>query len=234
MRRLATILILIAATMAATSCRKVHITLSNPKEILLEEEEEYIEGEYFIEDHMEKEGASYVNDTEVSRVVLNLASKLNYEKHLVLEDSTVFFDEKINRIRLDFTSMDTIGIWEARGLIVDLVEEFVGRINSNSQIYPFLGKTPFSASDLEVYITFVSFYNRHVDLQKVGLITLRHGLTHYIMTDGIDCDTPCWHQRTETYIQSRNFIRFHREGEALYKPRPVKKEKYFGEERLYE
>lgn len=160
-----------------------------------------------------------VDSTEVSRIILTYSEKLKYDKKLHLEDSVVYYNSKINRIRLDFSSMENFDLWQARELLVDLVDEFLDRINANSIIYSDLSRTPFTASDLEVYIHYKSFYNHFIDLRTVGLVTLRQGIASYIASDGISCETACWHKRNEYYFQSRNFVNFKRQGEALYKPK---------------
>lgn len=171
---------------------------------------------------------------EVSRVILILAEKLKYEKRLHLEDSVVYYDRNINRIRLDFSSMDNSDLWEARELLVDVTEEFLDRINQNGRIYAGLAKTPFDASNLEIYIRYKSFYNKFIDLQTVGLTSLRGGIASYIASDALECDIDCWHRRSEYYWQSKNFVTFRRQGEALYKPKeeereesPLQEERFF-------
>lgn len=175
-----------------------------------------------------------IDATEVSRQVLTYSEKLRFEKHLQLEDSVVYYNAKINRIRLDFSSMDTLDIWEARALLVDLVDGFLDRLNGNAIIYKDLGTVPFTASNLEVYIYFKSFYNHYVKLDSVGMISLKQGIASYIAADGFDCDGPCWRKRNEYYYQSRNFTTFKRQGEALYKPDLVPDIRAFGEERYYD
>ncbi len=175
-----------------------------------------------------------IDATEVSRQILTYSEKLRYENHLQLEDSVVYYNSKINRIRLDFSSMDTLDIWEARALLVDLVDEFLDRVNGNAIIYQDLGTTPFTASNLEVYIYFKSFYNHYVKLDSIGMISLKQGIASYIAADGFDCEGPCWRKRNEYYYQSRNFITFKRQGEALYKPDTTPEIKAFGEERYYD
>ncbi len=171
-----------------------------------------------------------IDATEVSRTILNFSEKLYYDKHLQLEDSVVYYNTSINRIRLDFSSMDTLDIWEARAVLVDLVEELLDRINGNAIINSDLSSVPFTASDLEVYIYFKSFYNHYIMLQSVGMISLKQGIASYIASDGFDCETPCWRKRNEYYYQSRDFITFKRQGEALYKPKTTASDKDYSVE----
>jgi hypothetical protein len=172
-----------------------------------------------------------IDAAELSRAVITYSEKLKYEKHLNLEDSVVYYNDSINRIRLDFTSMDTLDVWEARALLVDVVEGFAERVNRNHIISPDLSVTPFSADNMEVYIFFKSFYNHYVMLHAVGMISLKGGIASYIAADGFDCETPCWRKRNEYYFQSRNFVKAKRQGEALYKPRPDIMDSAFGDER---
>jgi hypothetical protein len=159
-----------------------------------------------------------IDSTEVSRVVLTYSEKLRYTKGLDLEDSVIFYENRINRIRLDFNSMYNYDVWEARAMLVDVVEEFLDRINGNAKIYPYLSRTPITASNLEIYIRFPSFYNSYVDLYMVGFVTLKGGITTFLAGTALDCDSECWQKRSEYYFQSRNFVNFKRQGEALYKP----------------
>lgn len=159
-----------------------------------------------------------IDSEEVSRMIIVYSEKLRYDHRLHLEDSVLYYEDRINRIRLDFSSMDALDVWEARALLVDVVEGFLERMNGNARIYSQLNRPPLTASNLEVYITFPSFYNKYVELQTIGLITLRKGIANYFASDAVDCEIDCWHRRSEYYSQSKSFTEFKRDGEALYKP----------------
>src|SRR5262245_57389483 len=84
-------------------------------------------------------GCSYryvpvINPEEISRTVLIYAEKLKQDFHLELDDSCIYYDTNVNRIKLIFSSMDTIYLSDARKLLVDVVEGFIPRINENSVI----------------------------------------------------------------------------------------------------
>jgi len=170
---------------------------------------------------------------ELSRAIIVYSEKMAYENRLRLEDSVVYYNRRINRIRLDYSSMDNLDLWQARALLVDLVEGFIATMNSNGNIFPHLAQLPMKPENLEIYITFESYYNAYVDLQTVGLITLRDGIVNYFASDALDCDTQCWHRRSEYYFQSKNFIDAKREGEALYRPKvdDLRGRSAFGDER---
>lgn len=161
-----------------------------------------------------------LDTAELSRAIIIYSEKLAQDHHLRLEDSVVYYDRRINRIRLDYTSMDNLDLWQARALLVDLVEGFLGTINGNTEIVNSLAAIPLTPNQLEVYIRFISYYNIYVDLQTVGLITLRGGIANYFASDALDCDTECWHRRSEYYFQSKNFTEAKIEGEAIFSAPP--------------
>jgi len=173
-----------------------------------------------------------INSDEVSRAIVVYSEKLKYEKRLDLDDSLICYDKHITRIRLDYSSMDTLYLCDARPVLVDLVEGFLERINENGQIASSLAE-PLTPENLEIYIRFISFYNKYVDEDAVSLITLRNGIANYIAGDAFECTKHCWHRRREYYYQSRNYVNFQRQGEALYKPRPGKKPSVLKDERFY-
>lgn len=175
-----------------------------------------------------------IDSDEIQRVIILFSEKMRYEHQLQLDDSIIYYDEHVNRIKLNFSSMEVIYLREARELIVDLVEDFIGKMNANLQIASSLGPEPFAPESLEIYIRFVPFYNTLDDLYTIGLITLRNGIVHLVATDAFDCEHPCWRRRREYYYQSRNIVNFSRQGDALYKPAPpVGQKSVFGEQRFY-
>ncbi len=173
-----------------------------------------------------------IEPSDISRVILVLSEKMKWEKGLTLEDSVVYYDHYVNRIRLDFSTMDNVYLWGAREMLVDLVEELLARLNTTPSITAQLRAPPLTANDLEVYITHKSFYNKYIDMQRVGLATLRNGIAYYVASDGLDCDTPCWHRRSEYYYQSREFVMYKRIGERAYSPEFMPFQSIFGDQRF--
>lgn len=181
-------------------------------------------------------GSTYpeIESDEVSRVIITYSEKMRYERNLELEDSVIAYETDINRIRIDYSCMDALGVWDARALLVDTVEGLLGRINSNQKIIANLSHSEMTAENLEIYIRFDSFYVQYIDLTSVGLICLKDGLVTYFAQDALNCEVDCWHSRTESYNQSKNFIASKRQGDALYKPEKGQDElsATFGKERF--
>lgn len=173
-----------------------------------------------------------IDSSDVSQTILIYGAQLKYEKGLYLADSIIYYDDTIQRFRLDFTTQRIHDdLWSSRELLVDTVEGFLNRINGNWAIVPFLEHYPITADDLEVYITYTSFYTKFVDLQGDALATLRNGNASYFTYTTFECSQQCWQERREYYWQSKMFVDYNRQGEALYGPKPNPLETVFGIER---
>ncbi|MEX1013520.1 MAG: hypothetical protein WD595_05495 [Waddliaceae bacterium] len=159
-----------------------------------------------------------VNVTEVSRLVNIYAVKLKYEKGLKLTDSVVYHDWRLNRVRLDFTTMNIMDLCEARELLVDLVEGLLERLNDNSIIAMDAASRPMTNCDLEIYINFESFFVEYVDPTYTGIICMKDGIVKFTTGEGRISDPSRWKERMEYYWQTRNFVNFTRIGEILYGP----------------
>ena len=176
----------------------------------------------------------YVETEETTRDILVYSEKLKYEKQLQLEDAKICDNQGlITRITLNFYSMANVDICEARMLLVDVVEGLLDKLNQDPNVTPYVLGGVFTANNLEVYIRFDSFNTTVLDLQKVGLITLRNGIAHFISSDAFYCEGECWHRRYEPYYQSKEFVTFQREGEKLHKPGKEKPQSAFLKEERY-
>lgn len=164
-----------------------------------------------------------VDPTEVSRTILIYSEKMKQEKHLILNDSVVYYERNINRIRLDFETQEVVqDLWVAREMLVDLVEGFLDAANNNPSITSQLAFDSLTADDLEVNIVFTTFYGKYVDLQSNALICLKDGVANYFAFTALDCtQVECWQKRSEFYWQSLMFVNFYREGKEMFAPVPM-------------
>jgi hypothetical protein len=147
-----------------------------------------------------------IDSEELSRIIINFATKMKIDKHLELEDSWASYDDSIFRICIQFSSQRLLTVYDARLLMVEVVEEMLYRLNNNSIISFELDHFPFTARDLDVKINFESYYGRYIDEQYLGLAWLQAGCVHFYAFDrkdpslnGIDWD----HHRFEPYSKSR-------------------------------
>ena len=160
-----------------------------------------------------------IDSEELSRLVINFSVNMKVEKHLELEDSWASYDDYITKICLQYTSQRMLTVYDARLLMVEVVEDFLNRLNNNTIVSFELNRFPFTADDLDVKITFESYYGRYVDEQYVGLAWLQAGCVHFYAFDrkdktlnGIDWD----HHRFEPYSKSRELALIKRLADISY------------------
>jgi hypothetical protein len=181
-----------------------------------------------------------IDSEELSRIIINFATKMKIEKHLELEDSWAAYDDNIKSLCLQFTSQRLLTVYDARLLMVELVEDLLYRINHNSIIGFELENIPFTADNLDVKISFQSFYGRYVDEQYVGLAWLQAGCVHFYAFDRKDPSLMSidWsHQRFEPYAKSRELALIKRTADLPYvheipNPEPSPKQTEFIFERF--
>lgn len=147
-----------------------------------------------------------IDSEELARIVINFATKMKIDKHLELEDSWASYNGNILNVCLQFSSQRLLTVYDARLLMVEVVEEFLWRLNNNSIVSFELDHFPFTANDIDVKINFESFYGLFVDEVYVGLACLQGGCVHFYGFDhkdrslnGIDWD----HHRFEPYTKSK-------------------------------
>ncbi len=162
-----------------------------------------------------------IDSEALSGIVINFSTKMKIEKHLELEDSWAAYDDYIMRICLQYSSQRLLTVYDARLLLVELVEEFLYRLNNHTLVSFELNHYPFTADDLDVKINFESFYGRYIDPLYVGLVWLQAGCTHFYAFDrkdnytyfnGIDWD----HHRFEPYTKSRELALIKRQADLPF------------------
>lgn len=163
------------------------------------------------------EWVQQIDSSEVVHAIQEYLAYLRHEKRLRLEDSSIWYDHKVNKVRMEFTSQDVLEVREARFLIVDLVEGLLAELNRNPIIAPQLATFPLSPDALEIYIRFESFHGMWVDPYYVGKLTLIDGQVTFDAFDAKIIGTNKWNFRTEPYVKSREFTVYEREAEKLFK-----------------
>lgn len=162
-----------------------------------------------------------IDSEALSSIVIHFSTKMKIEKHLELEDSWAAYNDYITRICLQYSSQRLLTVYDARLLLVELVEEFLYRLNNHTLVSFELNHYPFTADDLDVKINFESYYGRYVDPLYIGLVWLQAGCVHFYAFDrkdnytylnGIDWD----HHRFEPYTKSRELALIKRQADLPY------------------
>jgi len=157
-----------------------------------------------------------IDSEEISRLIINFSVKMKREKHLELEDSWASYDDYIQRICLQYSSQRLLTVYDARLVMVELVEDFLYRLNNNDIASFELDHYPFTASDLDVKINFESYYGRYADELYVGLAWLQAGCVHFYAFDRKDDGIDWSHDRFEPYTKSRELALLKREADLPY------------------
>ena len=157
-----------------------------------------------------------IDAEEAMRTVLLYATKLEHDERLYLEDSFVVYDDFIYKFHLEFITQKVLDVKEAREMLVDTVEGFLARVNDSPEMQRQIFEIPFTADNVNVCIYPETFYGKYVDERRVGWIILRNGIATFYAWDTFDKSKDFWHSRSEYYWQSRNIVKFQREGEELY------------------
>ncbi|MBS4163399.1 Uncharacterized protein PRO82_000700 [Candidatus Protochlamydia amoebophila] len=152
-----------------------------------------------------------IDSEELSKIVISFSAKMKIDKHLELEDSWVTYEDYIKKLSLHYSSQRLLTVYDARLLLVELVEELLYRINHNSIISYEVEHFPFTADDLDVKINFESFYGRFADEQYVGLISLQAGYAHFYAFDQKNRGIDWTNDRFEPYTKSRELAFIKRE-----------------------
>src|ERR1700722_2480364 len=63
-----------------------------------------------------------IDGPEITHAIQHYFAYLRHVKLLRLEDSSVYYDAKINTVRMEFVSMKVMELCDARELLVDIVE----------------------------------------------------------------------------------------------------------------
>ncbi len=157
-----------------------------------------------------------IDSWELSRIVIYFSAEMKSIHHLDLEDSYAAYEDNIKKICLRYSSQRLLTLYEARLLIVELVEEFLDRLNSNSVVGFELDTYPFSANDLDVRINFESYYGKYCDEQYMGLIWLQCGCVHFYAFDRKDLLVDYDHHRIEPYTKSRELALIKKEADMSF------------------
>lgn len=150
---------------------------------------------------------------QIMHQVARTQTKFAHERRLKLENSLVYYDGCVTKIRLDFSTMALLELCEARELLVDIVEDFLKRINSDSIITSRLCDRYLTPDHLQIEIDFKSWMGKLMDLDYIGWVSLKGGCASYYAFDMRTNQLDWWHRRSESYPESRAVVINMREAE---------------------
>lgn len=166
-----------------------------------------------------------IDSEAMSRLVINYSVDMQKSHHVYLQDSWMAYDDSIKRMCLRYSSQRLLTLEEGRLLIVEMVEEFLKRVNNHAILGFEVETFPFSADNLDVQINFESFFGEYVDELYIGLIWLQCGCTHFYAFDRKDNNLDWDHHRFEPYFKSRELALLKKEADIPFQDQLLKPKK---------
>lgn len=177
-----------------------------------------------------------VDTTAYSAVIIPYAMELERTRRMRFEDSKIYQVDDgagVRWIRLMLSTQLILGVCESRELLVDIVEGFLERLNSDPVIASSFAHNPITASDLEIYIALDSFFVEYDNPTFIAWISLIDGDVRMFSGALKDFRKDFWNSRVEPYTKSRDFVMIAKGArEELDKKYPIKRENRTG--RLFE
>jgi hypothetical protein len=133
-------------------------------------------------------------------------SQLDPKWQLTLESSCVNYDHGIYGLNLYFSSMDLVDLCDARYLLVDIVDTYTRMFNDNYLLSGELKLRPMLPEDLNIVITFESFFGAYVDEQYLNQIRMYKGCVTYYDFEAFDPLTDVFHRHSEAYNNTRLIV----------------------------
>ncbi len=96
--------------------------------------------------------ANYVKMSD--RIVKQYNKEVAKPRNLYLSGSGGAMMNDIQRVILNFKSFDLLTVDEARALYIEMMEDFLSRMNQNGKIRPYLHDYPFGIDNFELTIGF--------------------------------------------------------------------------------
>lgn len=165
-----------------------------------------------------------------SAVIIPYSMELERTKRMRFEDSKIYQEddgEGVRWIRLILSSQAILDLCEARELLVDIVEGLLERVNKDPVILASFAHQPITASDLEIYLSFESFYVEYDNPTFIAWVSLLDGDVRIF--DGVlkDFRKDFWNSRVESYVRARDYVMISRKArEELDKKYPIKRKRF--------
>lgn len=153
-----------------------------------------------------------------TRVAVMQATRLSHEWRWYMEDAWIRYDDfgTVNHICLKYRTQNLLELQEARGKIVDFVEELMEGLQNNPITSAHMNPD-FSPADLEIHVDFQSYYGYYVDPLYIGCMVLEDGMVYYYDFNTKNRNVDFWNSRIETFAKSQEVVHVERESEDLYR-----------------
>lgn len=148
--------------------------------------------------------------------------------------SVCYSDGEIKTLRLDYISQASVELKEGRDVLVDVVEGYLDRINSDPDLSLAFSNTPVTVENLDIHITYQSYFNKYVDFEYLAYIILERGISFFYSSE-LNMDyTDYWMKKIEPYYRTFQISNFQRDIELSYKKDSIQSNEILSNDRLYD
>ncbi|MCH9625437.1 MAG: hypothetical protein S4CHLAM123_06110 [Chlamydiales bacterium] len=137
-------------------------------------------------------------------IVSNYVKEFARPRELMLSSSGGAMMDDIQEVFLSFLSFRALNIDEARVLYVEMMEEFLYRINHHEEIRPYLHNFPFEEKNFELSIGFEDSDRRITRDGHVAMVFI--GNNHTVYYDAYDSDEGFYTLCKESYEEARRIV----------------------------
>lgn len=166
-----------------------------------------------------------------SAQVIPFTMELERTHRMRFEDLKIYqFDDGqgVRWVRLILSTQNIMDLCQSRELIVDVVEGLLERLNSDPVILESFAHRPITASDLEIYISFESFYIEYLNPTFIAWISLLDGDVRYFSGVIKDFHKDWWNSRLEPYYKAKDIVMITRKAALELDKRYPRKQRISG------
>lgn len=160
---------------------------------------------------------------QISEAIISYSEELADTHELFLYNSRVVFEGDVRTIRVDYTSQGSVELCEAREILVDIVEGLLERFNANPLAQSAFNDDAATSDDIEIHVTFQSYFNKFVDPTYTAYIILQKGTSFFYSSELDFPFTEIWMQKVEPYHKTKQLVDIKRRADSSYKEMKLKK-----------
>ena len=153
---------------------------------------------------------------DLTRVEIFHVEELKKRYDIRLDNASTLYNPGIGGLELRYTSEELFDICDSRNLLVDLIDSLLERINQDAYVASQLTYYPLDYLDVDLVITFDSFFGEYCDLQFVNQIRLQKGIVTFYAFNAFQCEGNLFEMHTEPYETSQTNSYYLREAQEVF------------------
>jgi|GEM_PF-3107662 len=159
---------------------------------------------------------------DLTRVEIFHVEELKQRYDIRLDQASTLYNPAIGGLCLRYTSEELFDLCQARNLLVDLVDSLLEKINTDAYVASQLTTYPLNYENLDLVITFDSFFGEYCDLQYVNQIRMDSGYVTFYAFTAFACEGNLFEIHNEPYETTQaNSYYLRKAQEVFAKPEEI-------------